>query len=75
MLHGIQGNKGEQCCSLRANMVCQHLSGLDTDKPYQFHSEVIKRYPPGQLKKKEKAKVKEKGKDKEKKKEKVKDKK
>jgi hypothetical protein len=31
---------------------------MDTDKPYQFHSDVTKRYPPGQVKKlgKEKSK-------------------
>lgn len=33
---------------------------MDADKPYIFHSEVVKRYPPGQLKKSGK----EKGKDK-----------
>jgi len=25
--------------------------GMDTDKPYEFDDEVVKRYPPGQLKK------------------------
>ena len=29
---------------------------MDTDKPYEFHSHVVKKYPPGQMKKKEKAK-------------------
>lgn len=24
---------------------------MDTDRPYQFHSDVVKRYPPGKLKK------------------------
>jgi hypothetical protein len=39
---------------------------MDTDKPYQFHSEVVKRYPPGHQKQKVKGKSKGKGKDKEK---------
>jgi len=38
--------------------------GMDTDKPYQFHSDVVKSYPPGQLKKEGKNKDKEKDKDK-----------
>ena len=29
---------------------------LDTDKPYTYHSEHVKKYPPGQLKKKKKKK-------------------
>lgn len=29
---------------------------MDTDKPYKYHSEVAKNYPPGQLKKMEKGK-------------------
>jgi hypothetical protein len=29
---------------------------MDTDKPYNFHSDVVKRYPPGQLKKLDKGK-------------------
>ncbi|NWF92394.1 MAG: hypothetical protein HXY46_05725 [Syntrophaceae bacterium] len=29
---------------------------MDTDRPYQFHSDVEKRYPPGQLKKSDKGK-------------------
>lgn len=29
---------------------------MDTDEPYRYHSEVIKRYPPGQEKKKGKGK-------------------
>jgi len=33
---------------------------MDTDKPYEFHDEVVKRYPPGQLKKKDKKKGKDK---------------
>ncbi|MFC1533201.1 hypothetical protein ACFL7M_07550 [Thermodesulfobacteriota bacterium] len=33
---------------------------MDTDKPYKYDHEVIKRYPPGQLKKKNKKKVKDK---------------
>jgi hypothetical protein len=37
---------------------------MDTDKPYEFHSHVVKKYPPGQIKKKEKAKGKKKHKDK-----------
>jgi len=42
---------------------------MDTDKPYEFHADVAKKYPPGQLKNKEKGKdkkkaKKEKGKDK-----------
>ena len=45
--------------------------GMDTDKPYEFHTDVVKQYPPGQLKKKEKTK----GKEKATKKEKAKDKK
>jgi len=36
--------------------------GMDSDKPYQYHSDVIKSYPPGQLKKEDK----DKGKDKDK---------
>jgi hypothetical protein len=39
---------------------------MDTDKPYEFHSDVIKKYPPGQMKKKKKHKDKGKGKDKKK---------
>jgi hypothetical protein len=35
---------------------------MDTDKPYQFHSDVIKSYPPGQLKKEDKDKDKDKAK-------------
>jgi hypothetical protein len=30
--------------------------GMNTDKPYQHHSEVIKRYPPGQVKNRDKGK-------------------
>ena len=38
---------------------------MDADKPYVWHSEVVKRYPPGQLKKAENGpKGKGKGKDK-----------
>ena len=37
---------------------------MDDDKPYKFHSDVAKRYPPGQQKKSDKEKGKEKGKDK-----------
>ena len=37
---------------------------MDTDKPYKFHSDVIKKYPPGQMKKKKKGKGKKKHKDK-----------
>jgi hypothetical protein len=33
---------------------------MDTDQPYRYHSDVVKRYPPGQLKKKSKGKGKEK---------------
>lgn len=33
---------------------------MDTDKPYQFHSDVVKSYPPGQSKQPEKGKGKEK---------------
>jgi hypothetical protein len=33
---------------------------MDTDRPYEFHSDVTKRYPPGQLKKMGKAKGKRK---------------
>jgi hypothetical protein len=33
---------------------------MDTDKPYEYHSEVVKRYPPGHKKKKSKAKEKSK---------------
>lgn len=41
---------------------------MDTDKPYQYHSEVVKRYPPGLQKEKAKGKEKNsKGKGKEKK--------
>ena len=29
---------------------------MDTEKPYQFHSDVVKQYPPGQAKKREQAK-------------------
>lgn len=29
---------------------------MDTDKPYRFHPDVVKRYPPGQLKKSDKGK-------------------
>ncbi len=29
---------------------------MDADKPYKFHSDVVKRYPPGQTKKQEKEK-------------------
>ena len=42
---------------------------MDTDKPYQFHSDVVKKHPPGYLKKakgKDKDKKKDKGKDKKK---------
>jgi hypothetical protein len=41
---------------------------MDTDKPYEFHADVVKKYPPGQLKKKDKSekKWKDKGKKKEK---------
>jgi hypothetical protein len=35
---------------------------MDTDKPYQFHSDVVKSYPPGHLKKAEKDKNKDKNK-------------
>ncbi len=35
---------------------------MDDDKPYKFHSDVAKRYPPGQQKKSDKEKGKEKGK-------------
>ena len=31
---------------------------LDTDKPYIYHSEHVKKYPPGQMKKKKKKKKK-----------------
>ncbi len=31
---------------------------LDTDKPYTYHSDHVKRYPPGQKKKKNKKKYK-----------------
>ena len=31
---------------------------MDTDRPYVYHSDVVKRYPPGQLKKKGKGKAK-----------------
>jgi hypothetical protein len=24
---------------------------MDTDRPYEYHNEVVKRYPPGQMKK------------------------
>ena len=34
---------------------------MDTDKPYEFHSDVIKWYPPGHLKDKDKGKSKGKG--------------
>jgi hypothetical protein len=33
---------------------------MDTDKPYEYHSEVVKRYPPGHKKKKSKGKGKDK---------------
>jgi hypothetical protein len=35
---------------------------MDTDKPYEYHSEVMKKYPPGQEKKYYKGKGKGKGK-------------
>lgn len=35
---------------------------MDTDKPYKFHSDVVKRYPPGQIKKYDKEKNKRKNK-------------
>lgn len=35
---------------------------MDDDRPYKFHSDVAKRYPPGQQKKSDKEKGKEKGK-------------
>ena len=35
---------------------------MDTDKPYKYHSEVVKRHPPGKKKKKSKGKGKGKGK-------------
>jgi hypothetical protein len=47
---------------------------MDTDKPYEFHTDVVKKYPPGQLKKKNKVKGQKKGKEKIKKKGKGKDK-
>ena len=34
--------------------------GMDTDKPYKYHSEVVKRHPPGQQKKTNKGKHKKK---------------
>lgn len=37
---------------------------MDHDKPYTYHADVQKKYPPGQLKKKEKGKDKKKKKDK-----------
>lgn len=43
---------------------------MDTDKPYEFHADVVKKYPPGQMKKKEKVKGKKKHKNKRKNKEK-----
>jgi len=41
---------------------------MDTDKPYEFHTDVVKQYPGGKLKKKDKSKEeqKDKGKNKEK---------
>jgi hypothetical protein len=32
---------------------------MDTDRPYTYHSDVVKRYPPGQAKKKDKGKKKQ----------------
>jgi len=48
---GIQINVGEYV-----------VLEMDDDKPYKFHSEVAKRYPPGQQKKLDKENDKEKGK-------------
>jgi hypothetical protein len=31
---------------------------MDTDRPYTYHSDVVRRYPPGQAKKKDKGKKK-----------------
>jgi hypothetical protein len=45
---------------IRINLGERVILDMDADKPYIFHSEVVKRYPPGQLKKS----VKGKGKDK-----------
>ena len=43
--------------------VNEHVSlDMDTDRPYNYHSEVVKRYPPGQAKKLEGGKGKGKGK-------------
>ena len=51
--------------------LCDHVTlEMDTDKPYEFHSDVVKKYPPGQLKKKKKVKGRKKHKDKGKSKEK-----
>lgn len=36
---------------------------MDADKPFEFHSEVVKRYPPGQIKKLKQGKDKGKGKE------------
>ena len=33
---------------------------MDTDKPYEYNHDVVKKYPPGQLKKKHKKKGKDK---------------
>jgi len=33
---------------------------MDTDRPYEYHNEVVKRYPPGELKKEDKKKGKDK---------------
>jgi hypothetical protein len=37
---------------IRINMNDYVILEMDDDRPYHYHKEVIKRYPPGQLKKK-----------------------
>jgi hypothetical protein len=65
-----QNNQWQFSASLPSGIritVGEHVAlEMDTDKPYQFHSDVVKSYPPGQLKKadKDKSKDKNKGKNK-----------
>jgi hypothetical protein len=47
---------------IRINVAEYMVLEMDDDKPYKFHSEVAKRYPPGQQKKLDKENDKEKGK-------------
>ena len=47
---------------IRINVAEYVVLEMDDDKPYKYHSEVAKRYPPGQQKKLDKENDKEKGK-------------